>query len=429
MATNISYNSYNLQDSEIITSIIEMDDFKKTINTLEPGRKDGVLYVSNEYQPKTVHVEGYLCTSTISGLNSKIDEFKTKLADSEKALDVDFMGITKRFNATPQNLMIERESYHVDTAPFAVDFLVPQGIGYDTTLYTGTVSGFTSDISNGVSMSILGTAAAEPLITFQFTNGGKINTLELTHNDQKLTTTVSGTAFFAPGDTVSIDCNKRAVYLGGNISTYSGMFPAFPPGTDNFYVNFYGGTNLLDQSQIIGNADDMLSGRHWIGQSFTTGVAATGTLPRVDLLYRKVGDVGSDLMVDIYSSSGGLVSTLLTTQRVVESTIQDVNGWYPVFFDSPASISAGTMYFIVLHTEYNVGNNYNGYLFGRWFYGCDPNSTNAYANGNEWTSYNAGATWTNTEPSGLDLMFKTYYKSGLSGHSGQLTVYYNPYYR
>jgi hypothetical protein len=101
-------------------------------------------------------------------------------------------------------------------------------------------------------------------------------------------------------------------------------------------------------------------------QSFTGGV--TGDLERVDLPLRVVGDPGVALTAQIRTVVDGFPSDVVLASAVVpESTVPVFTGpesdfttfsFQPIVFTSPAPVSAGTTYAIVLLAPGATGTIY-----------------------------------------------------------------------
>ena len=110
----------------------------------------------------------------------------------------------------------------------------------------------------------------------------------------------------------------------------------------------------LDQSQPTTSTGSLLVGGDFTpAQTFTPGL--TGSLDQVDVWVTRSGSCVGDLVVQIrtVTPDGTPTGTVLATSTVSQSVPVDVGGLPPTtstatFFASPAAVTAGTQYAIVL---------------------------------------------------------------------------------
>jgi hypothetical protein len=149
---------------------------------------------------------------------------------------------------------------------------------------------------------------------------------------------------------------------------------------------------------------------HRIAQSFVTGF--TGNLGRIKLNVKKFGAPGN-LTAYIYSDSAGVPDSLLATQEHTGSILSGQFGWISINFNTPASLTDETTYWIVLAAS-GVDSS-NGYLIR-------SRTGNVYTNGTLKYSTNSGTDY--TEYTGEDILFQTYASSGLQ-HQFDMRIQYN----
>jgi hypothetical protein len=149
---------------------------------------------------------------------------------------------------------------------------------------------------------------------------------------------------------------------------------------------------------------------HRVAQSFVAGF--TGNLGRIKLNVKKFGAPGN-LTAYIYSNSAGVPDSLLATQEYTGSILSDQFGWISINFNTPASLTDGTTYWIVLAAS-GVDSS-NGYLIR-------SRTGNIYTNGTLKYSTNSGTDY--TEYTGEDILFQTYASSGLQ-HQFDMRIQYN----
>jgi hypothetical protein len=179
------------------------------------------------------------------------------------------------------------------------------------------------------------------------------------------------------------------------IALVSGVAAAFSLG-----VAGSASAGTLDQQQTASNTNAGLFSSQSVAQTFTSGI--TGRLDQVDLLLLKVGTPpGPSVTVEIRGTSAGTPGAApLATASIPISSIGTTQAFLSATFASPASVTAGTKYAIVVYSPGTAGNAVgvsdqlsDVYSGGASFY--DP--TEAIPPGSAWI------------PNGTsDLAFKTY---------------------
>jgi hypothetical protein len=140
----------------------------------------------------------------------------------------------------------------------------------------------------------------------------------------------------------------------------------------------------LDQQQpTTTGAAVSVGGSNWPAQTFTAGV--TGRLDQVDLFVSRVGNPG-DLTLQIQAVAAGVPSgAVLATTTVPQSGITSSFTWLSVPLASPAQVTAGAQYAIVLSAPSPPGINFYGWSIGAF--------DAPYAGGKLTLSITSGATW------------------------------------
>lgn len=154
----------------------------------------------------------------------------------------------------------------------------------------------------------------------------------------------------------------------------------------------------LDQGFTTGSAPSTLAvpikTAYLRAQTFTAGL--TGPLTKVTLPWVKARGGTGNLTVEIRATSSNTpTTTVLATETIPNASLPSTLASYDVTFSSPASVSAGTTYAIVMGASadaVDVGySNTGGYAGGRETYSTDGST---------------GATW--TPGTVRDLYFQTY---------------------
>ena len=164
------------------------------------------------------------------------------------------------------------------------------------------------------------------------------------------------------------------------------------------------GAGTLDQSQpVISNVGVFVSNQFHVAQTFTAGIG--GRLDQVDVAVSRAGASTQPLKVEIRAVTGGAPSNApaLSSATVAAASIplSSSPGFVSVPFASPAPVTAGTQYAIVVSTA-SCGFA-NCYVWGAGPVGS------SYAAGAGFGSGDSGATWTPLNAFGsMDMAFKTY---------------------
>lgn len=140
----------------------------------------------------------------------------------------------------------------------------------------------------------------------------------------------------------------------------------------------------------------------WFAQSFTAGMG--GQLERVDVDLFCSGCTGTtpNVTVSIRATSGDLPTGADLASATIPGFSSGAGGYYAAVFASPATLTAGTKYAIVVRAASNPSSGTYAYVIS---------SRSPYAGGRRSTSSNSGGTWAVANPS-TDIGFKTYMKAG-----------------
>lgn len=226
----VKYGAYDMQANGCsVTDTTVHSAPQKTIQSEKLAETDGAIAVKSTYEAKTFTVDGQLSGSSIAALDSLQDVFKAALNIEAQNFDVDYAGGTRRYVATPQNIMISRPR-GLDTCTFSVEFYCPSPVGMDT--YASTLLAATGITSNTAQPAITvgGSYQAEPLIILTLTavTGGTAKTVTIQNG-----TTLRGVSItrnWLPGDVLEIDCLNKLLYVNNAVVPFSGQFPRWDVG-------------------------------------------------------------------------------------------------------------------------------------------------------------------------------------------------------
>lgn len=182
MATEVTFDSNDLQTASIITSQFEHESIpvkEATLFALANANKS-VLPIIN-YPRKIINIAGSLRASSIANLDALVDTFKGYFNGKEKNLDVGFDGGTRRYIATVNSLSIERPR-GLGYANFAVQFVCTEPFGRDTTTTSALSANARTAGSYSDDHTFVGTAPFMlPVVTIDY-NDVTTDTTEIVTN-------------------------------------------------------------------------------------------------------------------------------------------------------------------------------------------------------------------------------------------------------
>ncbi|HEY7066159.1 MAG TPA: carboxypeptidase-like regulatory domain-containing protein [Chloroflexota bacterium] len=162
----------------------------------------------------------------------------------------------------------------------------------------------------------------------------------------------------------------------------------------------------LDQSNTLGTTTGTGFGAtSWTGQTFIPAVSGQLTRADVELFCFGCGATPPDIAVSIRATNSGLPTGAdLATATIPGSlTASGASVWLTASFGSPATLTAGTQYALILHPVTAPAGS--GYFWIRV-------SPSGYANGQRVLTANSGSTW--SADSTRDYNFKTYMDAGFA---------------
>ncbi len=249
-AKNATFDSYDLQDANIILTKIEHD----TIPALELKRYriirgDGEIVTDSRYGAKKILLIGRVNGSSSADLESRLDTLREKLRGYDKInkdLVIDYNATTRVYKAVCVSLSVDRRSGTVNFAEFQAEFVstTPFGLAPASASLASVNAETTSP--NTETLAVGGTAERQKLIFTYVLNsftGDASNTVTFKNDDTAYEISVSRA--WTAADVLEIDTKEMTVKVNGIDVDYSGAFPDFAPGsrdliiTDDFSARNY----------------------------------------------------------------------------------------------------------------------------------------------------------------------------------------------
>jgi serine protease len=156
-----------------------------------------------------------------------------------------------------------------------------------------------------------------------------------------------------------------------------------------------GTTTTLDQQQTSTGCSSCptITQTQWLAQTFVPSFSGRLTQADFSLFLGSSGTAGS-IVVELRNTTAGAPGTTVLASTVLHP---GSSGWYGAKFSSPATLTSGTSYALILRP--NTGGPY----------AARRSNNNSYANGAYHQSTNGGSSWASQNS---DLSFKTYVTTG-----------------
>lgn len=248
MATAISYDAFNLQDTTYLTRDIKYRLLaEKTIDSQADPRRGGFSVVDTYYTQKSIEVSGWILASTDATLRTAIDNLKKALYPQEKNLDISYGGTTIRYKATVKSLDIPEEHYSITQVPFTISFMsLPWGTNTSSTVDTKSIT--SSPYSSTVDVG--GSFGPFPIIrwTVVGTPTTQITVIKFSNSTTEDWIEVAGLTLAANGNYLEIDLENMTVKQDGTTKDFTGVFPSFDPGINSYVVTITGTGYTLSQT-------------------------------------------------------------------------------------------------------------------------------------------------------------------------------------
>lgn len=240
----ILYDNVDLNASPYTVSELPHESVaQRDIFLYELARERGAVIISSEYRSKQFVIEGLIKGTSQADLDSKIDTFKELISRPAKNLDVDYSGAVRRYkNCYAIANGITRTGRDITRAKYQITIVVPDGVGYASTLTTVTNNGITVASYAG-SITIAGTAKPKPKFTITVSAvTGTLNAVSLQQGNLKIDIAQALVAT----DVLIIDTETKKVTLNGVEKDYTGQFPEFGVGSNSFTLVTNGTTRTYN---------------------------------------------------------------------------------------------------------------------------------------------------------------------------------------
>lgn len=250
MATTVTFNSFNLNDGTNfkMKTVNRYNPPNRNVQTLPLTFQDNSKVVTSFWGTKTITVQGFVFGSSEANLQSNISSALTALAIPESTLAIPFNGLTLNYTATyiPGGDDFPRDNFNITFCEYNLTFeAVNPPFGIDTVSNTDTRTGDTAaSVSDSLSMG--GNVPSKPVIQLDINSATALTTIEFTNDTSGESITLTET--FSGGDTVIINTNTKTVTQNGTEIDYSGVFPTFVVGTNNYTIDYTSTAHDIDST-------------------------------------------------------------------------------------------------------------------------------------------------------------------------------------
>lgn len=225
----VKFGDFNMQTNGVV--VVNTDVYSAPNNKIQAdplAERDGALVVKQQYDSKTFTVEGYIRKDSLAELEAAMDTFKLAMSRKSQPFDVDYAGGVRRYLASAQNIMLSKSS--LTSAGFSVQFLSPDGMGWDLEGSPLISAASVTTSNHTVSLSVGGSYKADPLltVTVNAVSGGTTKTITLTN--ATTLRSISITRTWTAGDVLEIDTLKGLVLVNGLAHDFVGQLLSFEPG-------------------------------------------------------------------------------------------------------------------------------------------------------------------------------------------------------
>jgi len=235
---DISFNGYGLQNSNIITSDINIEDIERDFQTVPVPNGHGQILNSDFWRSKQIRIKGTLVAATRAELETLIFNFKKELAVQEKNFDrIMGDGTKRRWICSATTIDVDAsQHYAITRATFNVvfDVLVPFG---QKTAYTSS-SFSVSDLIFSEILENEGNAPGSPVWILVITAATAVTAVNITNNTtgQEIEITESITS----SGVLIFDSENKEVSLNGTEIDFDGQFPTLNPEGNSYTITVTG---------------------------------------------------------------------------------------------------------------------------------------------------------------------------------------------
>lgn len=229
---DIIFDGYSLQNIHFITSRLDYDDlWTIELNSFKFPRSNGGGVLSKYYRGRTIKLTGSIKADTEFNFNVLLDEVKKNTRKTEGLLEITINWEVRQILATVTDLSYNRDHYHITYSPITITFQTAEPFFYakqDQILgVLAKTATFTEEMTHD------GCAESNPNVIMSFWSWSAVTAVSFTDPDGRILTVSTS---LVNSDILVIDCEQKIVTKNSVEIDYTGAFPIFSPGTNNFTI-------------------------------------------------------------------------------------------------------------------------------------------------------------------------------------------------
>jgi hypothetical protein len=435
MAASIQFDSTEILNTTYVPRFVKHESAaERMIASLPVAREDGEAFIDEHYGTKSIVLQGIITGTTQALLEDQIDTMKELFSRTEKNLDIDWNGSTRRYVASCVKHEFNRDHFNLKFCPWTAEFRVLSGEGKGTSTTTAR-NAVVIQLTSGPgtdSFDEAGSKPAKPKITIEMgSTTTKVKGIQYKNTDtgEKIVVTRTDSSWFQ-ADQIIIDCLLKKVTedIASDHFTegkFYGVFPRFAIGTNNVEITGGGIVNQSTSDTVTGDSttgDTLDATTKRKAQSFIVPYT-DATFKGITLMLEKTGTPGN-MTVRIETDNAGKPSgTLADANATFTITAVSVTSkaYYTKYSTNLWTLSGNTRYWIVISAAATLnGSNYYT------VYGVVADKGLDYQNGKAMTSADSGGTY--ADWSDPDFVFRIRYGGEPDTFSVKHTVVYTKTY-
>ena len=256
---NVNFGGFSLSDDYFSVLGLDLYDMaSKKLSIQDIARNDGGVIVFDRFEIREIVLQGTLRANdeNVDGRNAETQlDILKGVINQQEVLEVDYgrnvvspyEDTVRRWTCVAKNMIVKRKHYNINHIDFSIQFVCVDPFGYsgDNDIYVDN-SSITSG-QHSYDIEAKGSGGIEPIFTITYSAlnptvspvnivvGNGANGEYLTINKQLTATSV-----------VVIDCQRKQVFVDGNLTYASGQYPTIPRTT--FVTDIGFGRHVLEYS-------------------------------------------------------------------------------------------------------------------------------------------------------------------------------------
>lgn len=210
----------------------------KTSKIIELARRDGSVQVFEKFNSRTIQANGYIKAESGLALRAVMNQLKALLLSPKSSLTLTEDGYPMTWDKVKlRNINIARDETQVTYATWSAEFFSEQPFGIDGVSDTWFDQAVTLG-TQSIPFVVNGTYPGYPIIDITITSINPNDTdTTIVFGNPATSQLLRITRTFKNGDIINIDTLNRRVFIGTQLISPDGQFPAWVPGAGTFEIS------------------------------------------------------------------------------------------------------------------------------------------------------------------------------------------------